>query len=84
MEVDQAYGRSSPQGEPQPVRMASLSRARTMLRMTKARVTEIAPQLEPVTQDSFMYVAITDRPSESTAARIAELFGTEPQRAIVD
>jgi hypothetical protein len=55
-----------------------------MLRMIQAEVTEIVQKLEPVTEDSFVYVAVTDRPRASTAARIAELFGTEPRRAIVD
>jgi hypothetical protein len=35
-------------------------------------------------EDSFVSVAVTDRPRESTAARIAELFGTGQRRAIVD
>jgi hypothetical protein len=52
--------------------------------MTEARITEIPPRLEPVTEDSFVYVAITDRPDPATAARIAELFGTGTRRAIVD
>ena len=52
--------------------------------MTEPRVTEILPQLEPTTEDSFVYVAVGDRPRTSTAIRIAELFGTEPRRAIVD
>ena len=47
-------------------------------------VTEIPPKLEPVTEDSFVYVAITDRPRDSTAHRIAELFGSERGRAAVD
>lgn len=55
-----------------------------MLRMIDAHVTEIPPQLEPVTEDSFVYVAVSDRPRETTAHRIAELFGTERTRAIVD
>ena len=52
--------------------------------MLNVVVTEIPPKLEPVTEDSFMYVAITDRPRENTAQRIAELFGSERRRAIVD
>jgi hypothetical protein len=55
-----------------------------MLRMTEPRVTEILPHLEPTTEDSFVYVAVSDRPRTSTAIRIAELFGTERRRAIVD
>ena len=38
----------------------------------------------PPTEDSFVYVAVTDRPRETTAHRIAELFGAERGRAIVD
>ena len=64
--------------------MAAWLCTRTMLRMIQAEVTEIVQKLEPVTEDSFVYVAVTDRPRASTAARIAELFGTEPRRAIVD
>ena len=45
--------------------------------MLNATVTEIPQQLEPTTEDSFVYVAITDRPRETTAHRIAELFGSE-------
>ena len=52
--------------------------------MLNVVVTEIPPHLEPMTEDSFVYVAITDRPRETTAHRIAELFGTERRRAIVD
>ena len=52
--------------------------------MLNANVTEIPPKLEPTTEDSFMYVAITDRPRETTAHRIAELFGPERGRPIVD
>jgi hypothetical protein len=55
-----------------------------MLDMLNAVVTEVQANLEPVTEDSFVYVAITDRPSPATEARIAELFGTERRRAIVD
>ena len=48
-------------------------------------VNEIPPKSEPPTEDSFIYVAITDRPRETTAHRIAELFGSERGvRAIVD
>ena len=36
--------------------------------MLNAVVTEIPPKLEPVTVDTFEYVAATDRPSEATAA----------------
>jgi hypothetical protein len=64
--------------------MAAGARSATMLRMTEARITEIPPKLEPTTEDSFMYVAITDRPRETTAHRIAELFGAERGRPIVD
>jgi hypothetical protein len=64
--------------------MAVGPRPATMLHMTEPRVTEILPHLEPTTEDSFMYVAVSDRPSASTAARIAELFGTGQRRAIVD
>jgi hypothetical protein len=49
-----------------------------------AVVTEIPPKLEPVTVDSFEYVAAGDRPSEATAARLAQLFGSKSRRAIVD
>ncbi len=52
--------------------------------MVNVVVTEISPKLEPVTEDSFIYVAITDRPRESTLNRIAELLGSERARAIVD
>ena len=52
--------------------------------MLSATITEIPQQLEPTTEDSFVSVAITDRPSETIARRIAELFGTERDRAIVD
>jgi hypothetical protein len=52
--------------------------------MLNANVTEIPAKLEPVTEDSFVYVAVSDRPRTSTAIRIAELFGTERRRAIVD
>ena len=52
--------------------------------MLNATVTEIPPKLEPVTEDSFVYVAVTDRPRETTAHRIAELFGAQRGRAIVD
>ena len=52
--------------------------------MLNVVVTEIPPNLEPTTEDSFVYVAVTDRPRETTAHRIAELFGTERHRAIVD
>ena len=64
--------------------MAGLAGCRTMPDMIEARITEIPPKLEPTTEDSFMYVAVTDRPRETTAHRIAELFGTEPRRRIVD
>jgi hypothetical protein len=53
--------------------------------MLNANVTENPPQLEPVTEDSFVYVVISDRPSESKLHRIADLFGAERgRRAIVD
>jgi hypothetical protein len=52
--------------------------------MLDAIVTEIPPKPEPPTEDSFIYVAISDRPRETTAHRIAELFGSEQRRAIVD
>jgi hypothetical protein len=52
--------------------------------MLNAVVTEILPQLEPVTEDSFVYVAVTDRPRETTAHRIAELFGAERGQPSVD
>ncbi len=55
-----------------------------ILHMLNAIVTEIPQQLEPTTEDSFVYVAVTDRPRETTAHRIAELFGAERGRAIVD
>ena len=64
--------------------MAAEPRPATMLHMTEPRVTEILPHLVPTTEDSFMYVAVSDRPRETTAHRIAELFGTEPRRRIVD
>jgi hypothetical protein len=64
--------------------MAAAAHGRTMVRMIQAQVTEIAQRLEPTTEDSFVYVAITDRPDPATAARIAELFGTGSQRNIVD
>jgi hypothetical protein len=52
--------------------------------MLLAVVTEIPLKLEPVTEDTFEYVAATERPREETIARIAQLFGSEPRRAIVD
>jgi hypothetical protein len=52
--------------------------------MLNATVTEIPPKPEPPTEDSFIYVAVSDRPRETTAHRIAELFGSEQHRAIVD
>ena len=52
--------------------------------MLNAVVTEIPPKLEPVTEDSFESVAADDRPSEATAVRLAQLFGSESRRAIVD
>jgi hypothetical protein len=48
--------------------------------MLIATITEIPQQLEPTTEDPFVCVAIT----ETTAHRIAELFGAERERAIVD
>ena len=53
--------------------------------MLTAVVTEIPLELEPVTEDSFEYVAVGDRTREEIVARIAQLFGSEPpRRAIVD
>jgi hypothetical protein len=52
--------------------------------MVNATVTEILPTPEPSTEDSFIYVAVSDRPRETTGHRIAELFGSEQRRAIVD
>jgi hypothetical protein len=53
--------------------------------MTNAVVTELPLKLEPVTEDSFEYVAAGDRTREEIVARIAQLFGgSEPRRAIVD
>ena len=52
--------------------------------MTNAVVTEIPLKLEPVTEDSFEYIASGDRTREEIVARIAQLFGSEPRRAIVD
>jgi len=53
--------------------------------MHNASVTEIPQKLEPVTEDSFVYVAISEHPTESKLHRIAELFGSERgRRAIVD
>jgi hypothetical protein len=52
--------------------------------MLNVVVTEIPPKLEPVTEDSFVYVALTDRPRDTTAHRIAELFGSERGRPMVD
>ena len=52
--------------------------------MLNATVTEIPPKPEPPTEDSFIYVAVSDRPRETTAHRIAELFGPRRDRAIVD
>ena len=37
-----------------------------------------------MSEDTFEDVESTDRPRESAAARIAELFGSEQHRAIVD
>jgi hypothetical protein len=56
-----------------------------MPNMLTANVTEIPQKLEPPTEESFIYVAVTDRPRETTAHRIADLFGSERgRRAIVD
>ena len=56
-----------------------------MYAMLDPTVNEIPQQLEPTTEDSFVYVAVTDRPSESKLQRIADLFGSERgRRAIVD
>ena len=52
--------------------------------MLNAVVTEIPLKLEAVTPDTFEYVSATDRSREETIARIAQLFGTGPRRAIVD
>ena len=52
--------------------------------MLIATVTEIPQRLEPTTDDSFVHVAITDRPSETTAHPIDEPFGPERDRAIAD
>ena len=83
MEVDHRVS-ISPHAVPQLLRMAPVAHGRTMPRMTEPRITEIPTKLEPTTEDSFMYVAITDRPDPATAARIAELFGTGSRRTIVD
>jgi hypothetical protein len=52
--------------------------------MISAVVTEIPLKLEPMSEDSFEHVAAGDRTREEIVARIAELFGSEPRRAIVD
>jgi hypothetical protein len=52
--------------------------------MLNAVVTEIPLKLEPVTEDTFEHVAVSDHPREEIVARIAQLFGSEPRRAIVD
>ena len=52
--------------------------------MVSAVVTEIPLKLEAVTEDSFEFVEVTDRPSEATTLRLAQLFGTGARRAIVD
>jgi hypothetical protein len=53
--------------------------------MVNAVVTEIPRQLEPVTEDAFEAVAVTERAREAVLARIAELFGAdESRRAIID
>ncbi len=52
--------------------------------MLNVVVTEIPPTFEPATEDSFLYVAITDRARDSTLNRIAELFGSERAHEIVD
>src|SRR3954452_12245795 len=52
--------------------------------MLNAVVTEIPLKLEPVTEDSFEYVPAGDLTREEIVARIAQLFGSEPRRAIVD
>jgi hypothetical protein len=52
--------------------------------MLNAVVTEIPLKLEPVTVDSFEYVAAGDHTREEIVARIAQLFGSEPRRAIID
>ena len=52
--------------------------------MLNVVVTETPPKLEPVTDDPFDSVAVSDAARETTARRIAELFGSEHHRAIVD
>jgi hypothetical protein len=52
--------------------------------MLNAVVTEIPLKLEPVTQDSFEYVAPGDQTREEIVARIAQLFGSDRRRTIVD
>ena len=47
-------------------------------------VTETPPKLEPVSEDPFDCVAVSEPARETTARRIAELFGSERRRAIVD
>jgi hypothetical protein len=55
-----------------------------MVTMLTAIVTEIPQKPEPQTEDSFIYVTVSDRPRETTAHRITELFGSEQHHAIVD
>ena len=52
--------------------------------MLSAVVTEIPRKLEPVTEDSFEYVAAGDQTREEIVARIAQLFGSEQRQTIVD
>ena len=52
--------------------------------MLTAVVTEIPLKLEPVTEDSFEYLPAGDQTREEIVALIAQLFGSEPRRAIVD
>jgi len=53
--------------------------------MLNAIVTEIPATLEPVTEDYFAYVVVSERPRESTSHRLADLFGDGPgSRTIVD
>ena len=52
--------------------------------MLTAVVTEIPLKLEPVTDDSFEYAPAGDQTREEIVARIAQLFGSDSRRAIVD
>jgi hypothetical protein len=64
--------------------VVSAGRRRRIHIMLNAVVTEIPLELEPVTEDSFEHVAAGDHPHEEIVARIVQLFGSEPRRAIVD